>query len=108
MPGLLLRARPMLLALFCLSLVLLSDPGALRGQPPGKFGKGKGKAGAGELKKYDEVITKDAKTSLGVFAVHRIDDKVLFEIPKDGLGRLMLWTIEVARGPAGVSWGGQS
>src|SRR6185369_2066367 len=42
------------------------------------------------------------------FTVHRIDDRVLFEIPADAFGKLMLWTIEVARGPAGVSWGGQS
>jgi hypothetical protein len=40
--------------------------------------------------------------------VHRIDDKVYFEIPHSALGKLMLWTIEVAKGPAGVSWGGQS
>lgn len=116
MPRLLLRARPILLALACLSIVFIADPGAF-GQPPkggggGGFkgkgaGGGKGKAG-GELKKYDEVVTKDAKTTTGVFTVHRIDDKVLFEIPQDALGKLMLWTIEVAKGPAGVSWGGQS
>jgi hypothetical protein len=63
---------------------------------------------AGELKKYDDVITKDAKTLPGVFAVHRIDDKVYFEIPQDAMGKLMLWQLEVAKGPAGVSWGGKS
>ncbi len=61
----------------------------------------------GELKKYDDVITKNAKTYPGVFIVHRIDDKVYFEIPKEGFDRLMLWKAEVAKGPAGVSWGGQ-
>jgi hypothetical protein len=109
MPRVLLRARPVVLALCCLALVFAADPGAF-GQPPGgKFGKGRGKAAApGELKKYDDVITKDAKTEKGVFLVHRIDDKVYFEIPKEGFDRLMLWTVEVAKGPAGVSWGGQS
>src|SRR5262245_26810348 len=63
---------------------------------------------AGELKKYDDVITKDAKTLPGVFAVHRLDDKVYFEIPQDAMGKLMLWQLEVAKGPAGVSWGGKS
>src|SRR5262249_45694660 len=62
----------------------------------------------GEPKKYDEVITKDAKTYPGVFAVHRIEDKVYFEIPKDAFDRLMLWQAEVAKGPPGVSWGGKS
>jgi hypothetical protein len=68
----------------------------------------KGGSGPGELKKYDDVITKAAKSYPGVFLVHRIDDKVYFEIPKDGLDRLMLWHSEVVKGPAGVSWGGQS
>ncbi|HJZ57087.1 MAG TPA: DUF5117 domain-containing protein, partial [Gemmataceae bacterium] len=60
----------------------------------------------GEPKKYDDVITKDATTLPGVFAVHRIDDKMYFEIPADKLGRLMLWQAEVAKGPGGSSWGG--
>ena len=41
----------------------------------------------------------------GVFAVHRIDDKVYFEIPQE-LGQLLLWRAEVAKGPAGGGWGG--
>src|SRR5262245_41219570 len=35
----------------------------------------------GELKKYEDVITEKAKTTKGVFTVHRIEDKVYFEIP---------------------------
>ncbi|MDB5312681.1 MAG: hypothetical protein JWO38_6883 [Gemmataceae bacterium] len=63
---------------------------------------------AGELKKYDEVITKEAKTQAGVFAVHQLNDKVYFEIPQEAFGRLMLWRAEVAKGPGGGSWGGAS
>lgn len=77
------------------------DPAALEALKT-KLGK------PGEPRKYDDVITKDAKTFPGVFAVHRIDDKVYFEIPKSGFDRLMLWQMEVAKGPAGVSWGGKS
>lgn len=62
---------------------------------------------AGEPKKYDEVITKEAKTQSGVFAVHEIKEKLYFEIPQDALGRLMLWRAEVAKGPGGNSWGGR-
>ncbi|MFO0844523.1 MAG: zinc-dependent metalloprotease [Gemmataceae bacterium] len=103
MPRFLLHARPLLLALSCLAVTVLAYPDAL-GQPPGKGGfKGKGRA-PGELKKYDEVITKDAKTTTGVFTVHRLDDKVYFEIPSDALNKLMLWTIELSKGPVGVSW----
>ncbi len=62
----------------------------------------------GALKKYDDVITKEAKTTAGVFAVHRIDDKVLFEIPADKLGKLMMFRAEVSKGPSGVSFNGQA
>ena len=75
---------------------------------PSKGGKDKSAAASNKPKKYDEVITKDAKTLPGVFAVHRIDDKLYFEIPESAFGRLMLWRTEVAKGPAGVSWGGMS
>ncbi len=105
-----LRCRPMLLGVCCLVLVALAGPGqAQRGGGRFKGGGGPGKAKSGsEIKKYDEVITKEAKTTSGVFLVHRLDDKVYFEIPRDALGKLMLWTIEVVKGPAGVSWGGQA
>jgi hypothetical protein len=70
--------------------------------------KGGGLPKPGDLKKYDDVITKDAVTQAGVFAVHRIDEKMYFEIPADKLGRLVLWSAEVAKGPGGSSWGGSS
>jgi len=62
----------------------------------------------GALKKYDDVVTKEAKTTPGVFAVHRIDDKVMFEIPADKLNKLMMFRAEVSKGPAGVSFNGQA
>src|SRR5215475_4864866 len=104
-----MRTRLLLCAaLFAVPLTLSSSGLA---QPPdapvtkGGFGKGGG-AKAGDLKKYDDVITKDFTTQPGVFAVHRHDDKVYFEIPQDKFGRLFLWRAEVAKGPGGSSWGG--
>ncbi len=102
-----------------MSAALMLASAALAQQPPGG-GKKVDQAAldalketfaakkAGQPKKYDDVITKDAKSSPGVFTVHRIDDKVYFEIPEDGFHKLMLWQSEVVKGPAGVSWGGQS
>lgn len=94
---------------------------AAQDQRPSEGPKGKGlgmgpKTGAppaaasapAELKKYDDVITKDFVTQAGVFAVHRLEEKVFFEIPKDKLGKLFLWRAEVAKGPGGNSWGGAS
>lgn len=62
----------------------------------------------GEPKPYDDVIPKTAKSFPGVFTVHKVDEKIYFEIPKDGFDKLMLWQAEVAKGPAGVTWGGYS
>ena len=62
----------------------------------------------GEPKPYDDVIPKTAKSSPGVFTVHNVNDKIYFEIPKDAFGKLMLWQAEVAKGPAGVTYGGYS
>ena len=83
---------------------------AQRGGRGGTIGSGEKPATTkpGEPKKYDDVITKDAKTTPGIFTVHRIDDKIYFEIPKEGFDRLMLWQTEVVKGPAGITWGGYS
>src|ERR1019366_4523541 len=62
----------------------------------------------GDPKPYDDVIPKTAKSLPGVFTVHRVDDKVYYEIPKDGFDKLMLWQAEVVKGPSGVTWGGYS
>lgn len=62
----------------------------------------------GQLKKYAEVITPQARTTPGIFTVHRVDDKVYYEIPSEGYGKVMLWTTEVAKAPAGVGWGGSA
>lgn len=39
---------------------------------------------------YNRVITRDAKTRRGMFAVHRVNDKLYFEIPKSELNKDML------------------
>jgi Met-zincin/Domain of unknown function (DUF5117)/Domain of unknown function (DUF5118) len=92
--------------LFQPSTGLTQDP-PKKGEFPLPKGGGRSASGkAGELKKYDDVITKDFTTQPGVFAVHRHEEKVYFEIPQDKLGRLFLWRAEVAKGPGGSSWGG--
>ena len=98
-------------AMLAASLSLSSSPGYSQDGPKSKgdfpFPRSKGSsAKAGELKKYDDVITKDFTTQPGVFAVHRQDDKVYFEIPQERFNRLFLWQAEVAKGPGGQSWGG--
>lgn len=55
----------------------------------------------GDPKPYAEVVTKEAKTQEGLFKVHRIDEKVLWEIPEELLGKDLLWQTELAEGPPG-------
>ncbi|MEE2963798.1 MAG: zinc-dependent metalloprotease [Acidobacteriota bacterium] len=59
-------------------------------------------------KPYDEVITDEAESDEGVFTVHRLDDKVFYEIPPSELGREFLWVSQIARTIEGVGYGGQA
>lgn len=60
------------------------------------------------IRLYDEVITDEAETDDGVFLVHRLDDKVFYEIPEDELGREFLWVSQIERTSEGVGYGGQA
>ncbi|MFL5499839.1 MAG: zinc-dependent metalloprotease [Gemmatimonadaceae bacterium] len=51
---------------------------------------GRGAGGAAQPRPYNRVITRDARTRRGMFAVHRVNDKLYFEIPRKELGRDML------------------
>lgn len=51
----------------------------------------------GAPKPYDEIVTKEAVSQNGIFKVHRLDERILWEIPKALLGREMLWQTEVAQ-----------
>src|SRR6266852_4314466 len=57
---------------------------------------------------YDRVITKDAKTSEGVFKVHQIGTRYYYEIPAAQLGKEFLWVSQIARNTIGAGNGGQA
>ena len=59
-----------------------------------------------KIKKYDEVITKEAVTKVGMFLVHRIDETLFYEIPVDALGVDMLWVTQISETTAGNSYAG--
>jgi hypothetical protein len=59
-----------------------------------------------KVKKFDEVITKDAITRIGLFRVHRIDDNLFYEIPVDVLGTDLLWVVQISETTAGNSYAG--
>src|SRR5262245_28318441 len=61
-----------------------------------------------EIKPYEKVITKEAKSDEGVFTIHTIKDKVYYEIPKSEFGKEFLWVSQIARTTLGVGYGGQA
>ena len=50
----------------------------------------RGGAAPAQPRPYNRVITADAKTRRGMFAVHRVNDKLYFEIPRRELNKDML------------------
>ena len=62
---------------------------------------------ARDFKPYDEVITDEAVSDSGLFMVHRIDEKLFYEIPDSLLDAEMLLVSRVARTHAGIGYGGE-
>ena len=64
------------------------------------------KPGKNDIKPYNKVITKDAKTDKGLFAVHKLDDKFFYEIPDSLFEREMLMVTRIAKTASGIGFGG--
>src|SRR5580765_7652156 len=79
-------------------------------QPPAGGGGGRGGFGGAatlpDPQPYDRVITKEAKTSKGLFTVHQIKERYYYEIPKNELGKDLLWNSQIAKTTAGAGYGG--
>lgn len=87
-------------------------PQSPAGPPAGGQGAerpgGPGASREPQIKPYDRVITKEAKSDPGIFKVHRLRERVYYEIPKTELGREFLWVSQIARTTLGVGYGGQA
>lgn len=59
----------------------------------------------GVIKRYRELITKDAFTDEGLFKVHKVADKYYYEIPDSLLRRDFLWISRYISLPAGLGGG---
>ncbi|MGH7128336.1 MAG: DUF5118 domain-containing protein [Planctomycetaceae bacterium] len=78
-------------------------------EPGARQGGGRGGAvSEPDPKPYDRVVTAEAETRDGLFKVHRIGPKLLFEIPRTQLGKDMLLVTEIARTVLGSGYGGQA
>ncbi len=99
--------------LFLAGFVLAGPSGA---QEPGggpRFGGGGGvglRPGGGgprpAIRKYEDVITKEAKTDDGLIKVHRIGEQMLYELPPAVLDQELLWVITFAQTQTGYGYGG--
>jgi len=73
---------------------------------------GRGGGANNEPRPYDRVITKDAKTSEGIFKVHKIrergTDTYYYEIPTSELGKDFLFVGQIAQNTIGAGYGGQT
>ena len=59
-------------------------------------------------KPYKEVITAKAKTKVGLFKVHQVEDKYFYEIADSLLGRDMLMVVRIAKTADGIGYGGEN
>jgi len=58
------------------------------------------------MRPYSQVVPASATSRDGLFSVHQVDDKWLYEIPEEMLGREMILITRVTRTPAGMGFGG--
>ena len=77
--------------------------------PPAAPGGGPGGPPAAPvIRPYDRVITKEAKSDEGLFTVHRIGERLYYEIPANQLTKEFLWVTQIARTTIGAGQGGQA
>jgi len=109
--------RSGLLAVLPWALVAFSSPSAAQDPPPpppaeqtpaAPQGEQRPAPAPGAPRPYDRVITKDAKSDTGVFTVHRIGERLYYEIPAIQLNKEFLWVSQIARTTVGAGQGGQA
>jgi hypothetical protein len=59
-----------------------------------------------KIQPYSKVITEDAITDKGLFNVHLVDDKHLYEIPDSLFNREMLMVSRISKTASGIGFGG--
>jgi len=82
-----------------------SPPPAAQAQDPARPAADRA-ASPGTLRPYAQVVPASAQSDEGLFTVHRVDDKWLWEIPEAMLGREMILITRITRTASGLSFGG--
>ena len=103
-------ALPLCAALLVGTGAYAQDPPPTQQQDPQIQDVGGGRGGPARepaIRPYERVITKDAQSKAGVFTVHRIKDRLYYEIPKEQLGREFLWVSQIKSTKLGAGQGGR-
>jgi hypothetical protein len=95
-----------LMAVLSIPSLAQDAPSTPENAPQAPANENRGRQATQDPRPYDQVITKDAKTDDGIFTVHRINDRVYYEIPKAQLGKEFLWVTQMAKTTLGVGFGG--
>jgi hypothetical protein len=104
-------ALPLCAAVLAGTALFAQDPQPQQPEPQGQTQEAGGRGGRGAepvIRPYDRVITKEATSKTGVFTVHRIKDRLFYEIPKETLGREFLWVSQIKSTTLGAGYGGQA
>jgi hypothetical protein len=83
------------------------QPAAPAAEPQAGPGPGRG-GGAPGPRPFAQVVTREARSTYGVFNVHQVRERLLYEIPKEMLGREFLWVSQIAKTTLGAGYGGQA
>ncbi|MDT0632327.1 zinc-dependent metalloprotease [Rubrivirga litoralis] len=94
-----MRLAPLALALVLFAGCAGTRPAAAPPASQAANGRG-GAAKTGGPKPYAEVVTDEAVTDAGLFTVHRVGEKLLFEVPDSLMGRDLLSVVRIAQVPA--------
>lgn len=97
-----LRQISWLVLLFLVAPPIPAQEDEKAGDRPDAEGRKKKEA----IQPYDKVITAEAKSDPGLFLVHRVADKLYYEIAAGSLGKECLWVTQVARTQSGHGYGG--
>src|SRR5438067_3833025 len=94
-----LFAAGVLCATLCAPLCAQDTPPETPQVPTGGGfgGRGGGAAASPDPQPYDRVITKEAKTTKGLFTVHQVKERYYYEIPKGELNRELFWNSQIAK-----------
>ncbi len=95
-----------LIALLCLGTFHTSEAQLFKKKKKKTEAKAKEKPKKGAIKPYDKVITKEAKTDEGLFAVHQVEDNHYYEIPDSLFNREMLMVSRISKTATGIGFGG--